>query len=119
MSKQEFLDQLCSGKMSRRHLNRLLAGAGISLVTLPMFERPARADEQAIYFTWSGYDVPEAHPNYGKKYGAEPDMPLFSDEEEAFQNLRAGFQVAVAPPCSGRTHRVRAPRQLHPSHPAL
>jgi spermidine/putrescine transport system substrate-binding protein len=114
MSKQEFLDQLCSGKMSRRHLNRLLAGAGISLVTLPMFERPARADDQAIYFTWSGYDVPEAHPNYGKKYGAEPDMPLFSDEEEAFQKLRAGFQVDVAHPCSGRINRWRSANLLQP-----
>ena len=114
MSKQEFLDQLCSGKMSRRHLNRLLAGAGISLVTLPMFERPARADEQAIYFTWSGYDVPEAHPNYDAKYGAPPDMPLFSDEEEAFQKLRAGFQVDIAHPCSGRINRWRAANLLQP-----
>ena len=64
-------------------------------------------------FTWSGYDVPEAHPAYDAKYGA-PDMPLFSDEEEAFQKLRAGYQVDIAHPCSGRINRWRSANLLQP-----
>jgi len=114
MSRQEFLDQLCSGKLSRRRFNQLLAGTGLSLVAMPVLDRPAQADEEAIYFTWSGYDVPEAHPGYDAKYGAPPDMPLFSDEEEAFQKLRAGFQVDVAHPCSGRINRWRSANLLQP-----
>lgn len=114
MSKQEYLDQLCGGKLSRRRFHQMLAGTGLSLVALPMFGRPARADEEAILFTWSGYDVPEAHPAYDAKYGAPPDMPLFSDEEEAFQKLRSGFQVDLAHPCSGRINRWRSANLLQP-----
>ena len=87
MHKDEILDRMRSGKMSRRRFNQLLAAAGVGFAAMPVTQRAARADEEAILFTWSGYDVPEAHPGYDAKYGAPPDMPLFSDEEEAFQKL--------------------------------
>src|SRR5262245_54752345 len=114
MHKDEILDRMRSGKMSRRRFNQLLAATGVAFAAMPMTQRAARADEEAILFTWSGYDVPEAHPGYDAKYGAPPDMPLFSDEEEAFQKLRAGFQVDLAHPCSGRINRWRAANLLQP-----
>jgi len=78
----ELRTRLADGALSRRHLNRLLAAAGLTAVTVPVIARPARAEEQAIYFTWSGYDDPSFFPDYVKKHGANPDMPIFADEEE-------------------------------------
>jgi len=106
MKTHELISRLADGSLSRRHLNRLLAGAGLALVTLPA-GGGARGDGQATYFTWSGYDVPEFFPAYVAKHGGNPNLPIFSDEEEAFQKLRAGFQVDVAHPCSGRIRRWR------------
>jgi spermidine/putrescine transport system substrate-binding protein len=114
MNKHEILDSLRRGLLTRRRFSSLLAGTGLSLVAMPVFDRPARADDQATYFTWSGYDVPESHQGYIAKHGASPNMPLFSDEEEAFQKLRAGFQVDVAHPCSGRIKRWRDAGLLQP-----
>ena len=107
MKATELRERMAAGDLSRRHLNKLLAGAGLAMVTLPLTGHRAKADDQVTYFTWSGYDVPEFFPGYVKKYGVNPNLPVFSDEEEAFQKLRAGFFVDVAHPCSGRIKRWR------------
>ena len=107
MKKAELCERLAEGSLSRRQLNRILAAAGLAVVTLPLTSRMSRAEEQVTYFTWSGYDVPEFFPGYVKKYGTNPNMPLFSDEEDGFQKLRAGFYADVAHPCSGRIKRWR------------
>jgi spermidine/putrescine transport system substrate-binding protein len=107
MNPKELHDRMADGSLSRRQLNRLLAAAGLAIVTMPLARRRAAADEQVTFFTWSGYDVPEFFPGYVAKHGASPNLPLFSDEEEGFQKLRAGFEVDVAHPCSGRIRRWR------------
>lgn len=114
MRKEELCERLAEGSLSRRKLNRLLAAAGLAMVTLPLTPRASRADEQVTYFTWSGYDVPEFFPGYVAKYGANPNMPLFSDEEDGFQKLRAGFYADVAHPCSGRIKRWRDAKVIQP-----
>ena len=62
----EFTDKLQSGQMTRRKFNKLLGAAGISLVMAPMLSRTATAAaaDQATYFTWGGYDVPEMFGSY-------------------------------------------------------
>jgi len=107
MEKTELRGRLSDGTLSRRQLNRLLGAAGIAVVTVPLTPQRAWADDQVTYFTWSGYDVPDFFPGYVKKYGTNPNLPVFSDEEEAFQKLRAGFFADVAHPCSGRIKRWR------------
>ena len=77
------------------------------MVTVPLTPQRAWAEDQVTYFTWSGYDVPDFFPGYVKKYGTNPNLPIFSDEEEAFQKQRAGFFADVAHPCSGRIKRWR------------
>ncbi|MES1210090.1 MAG: dynamin family protein, partial [Pseudomonadota bacterium] len=62
--------------------------------------RDARADDEAIYFTWSGYDDPGFFPAYVKKHGANPQMPVFADSEEARTKLQNGFVVDIDHPCS-------------------
>ncbi len=105
MKTSEFIDRMADGTLSRRRLNKLLAAAGLTAVTVPVVARRARAEEQAIYFTWSGYDDPGFFPDYVKKHGANPDMPIFADEEEGMQKLRAGFVVDVGHPCNSNVGR--------------
>jgi spermidine/putrescine transport system substrate-binding protein len=76
--------------------------------------RTGRADEPLTYFTWAGYDNPEFFPAYMKKYGQEPQMPLFADEQEALTKLRAGFAADVVHPCSGRIVRYRDAGAIQP-----
>lgn len=107
MEKNEFLDRIAEGRMTRRDFHKALASVGLMAVAMPLTSRVAQAQEQATYFTWSGYDVPEVIPGYVEKTGGTPNWPIFADEEEALTKLRAGFQVDVAHPCSGRIGRWR------------
>jgi spermidine/putrescine transport system substrate-binding protein len=100
--------------LSRRDLNRLLAGAGLAIAELPITNRRAAAEDQATYLTWSGYDDPEFFPAYVAKYGASPNTPLFSDPEDGFLKLRAGFFADVVHPCSDRIQRWRDAGLLQP-----
>jgi len=107
MTKNDLLAAIKNRSLSRRDMGRVLASAGITLAAVPMVAGRALAQDQASYFTWSGYDVPEFFPGYIEKHGESPALPVFADEEEAFQKLRAGFETDVAHPCSGRIVRWR------------
>ena len=111
MDKQEFLERLAAGKMTRRQFNRTLAAAGLATAILPV---AARAAAQAVYFTWTGYDDPGFFPNYVAKNGASPETPIFADAEEALTKLRAGFAVDVAHPCNSELVRWRAAGVIQP-----
>lgn len=102
MKKQELRDQLVSGKMSRRRFNQYLTSLGLTFVSLPLISRPtqAAAKDHPVIFTWEGYEVPELHPHYKKKYGEIPNFTLFGDEEEAFAKIQAGFKPDITMPCS-------------------
>ncbi len=115
MEKMEFLDRLAEGTLSRRRFAQALASAGLAMVAMPVAPRLLRAEDQATFFTWSGYDDPGFFPAYVEKHGGNPNMPIFSDEEEeGFQKLRAGFTVDVAHPCSGRIERWRSAGVIQP-----
>lgn len=114
METTELLERMTDGTLSRRRFARSLASAGLAMATMPLAPRLLRAQEQAIYFTWSGYDDAGFFPAYVAKHGGNPSMPIFSDEEEAFQKLRAGFTVDLAHPCSGRIERWRSAGLLQP-----
>jgi spermidine/putrescine transport system substrate-binding protein len=105
MEASEFGNRLADGTLSRRQFNRALAAAGLTAVSVPLVPRRARADEQAIYFTWSGYDDASFFPGYVAKHGANPNTPIFADEEEAFQKMRAGATFDVVHPCNNSLPR--------------
>jgi spermidine/putrescine transport system substrate-binding protein len=105
MKASEFRNRLADGTLSRRQFNRALAAAGLTAVTVPLVPRRARADEQATYFTWSGYDDAGFFPGYVKKHGVNPNTPIFADEEEAFQKMRAGGTFDVVHPCNNSLPR--------------
>jgi spermidine/putrescine transport system substrate-binding protein len=114
MKTTTLLDRLVGGDLSRRQLNKILASAGLAMVTLPVMGRSGRAADQATYFTWGGYDDPNFFPGYVEKHGGTPEMPLFADEQEALMKLQAGFAVDVVHPCSGRIVRYRDAGVIQP-----
>ena len=100
MDKTEFLDRLRSRNLTRRNFNKILAAAGVGVASLPLMPGRASAADEALYFTWSGYEIPELQPSYVEKHGTISDSSLFADENEAFQKIRAGFIADVMHPCS-------------------
>ena len=58
------------------------------------------ADSELIVFDWGGYEDPGFFQSYIEKYGDSPTYSFFSDEEEAFQKVRAGFRADLGHPCS-------------------
>lgn len=114
MEKNELLDRIAEGRLTRRDFYRALASVGLMAAAMPLASRAAHADEQATYFTWGGYDIPDIIPGYAEKHGGNPNWPIFADEEEALTKLRAGFRADVAHPCTGRIQRWRRADILQP-----
>ena len=57
-------------------------------------------DSELVVFDWGGYEDPGFFQAYIDKYGDAPTYSFFSDEEEAFQKVRAGFRADLGHPCS-------------------
>jgi len=114
----DFVKRLRGGEISRRQLTKGLAAAGLGMVTLPLWRRPAAASENnIIYYTWEGYEIPELHPAYVAKHGASPQNAIFAGEEEALQKLRAGFEATVGHPCTYSLFRWREAGVIQPLDP--
>ena len=77
MNKKDLLSAIKSGRVSRRDMMMMMSAAGVGMAVLPV--RHARAADEAINFTWEGYNEPGFHPGYTAKYGAEPEGPYFAD----------------------------------------
>jgi spermidine/putrescine transport system substrate-binding protein len=100
----DVLDQLGAlreGRTTRRTFNRSLFAAGISVATVPLVPRPARAtpEDQATYFTWGGFDIPDYFDEYVARHGELPNFATYGSAEEAFNKLRSGFVADIAHPC--------------------
>ena len=94
------VDMLLSGRLDRRAFTQTLTSLGLGLATVPLVTRRALAAEEASYFTWAGYDLPEFHQSYIDKYGVPPTMGFFGSVNEAMQKIRAGYRTDVSHPCS-------------------
>ncbi|MEJ2122609.1 MAG: extracellular solute-binding protein [Alphaproteobacteria bacterium] len=102
MDINEKIDALRLGKLSRRNFNKTLAAVGVSLVATPLASRQAwpAAEDQPTFFTWGGYDVPEAYGPYIAKHGEPPNFAIFGGSEEGLTKMRAGYVVDLAHPCN-------------------
>ncbi len=114
MDRNEIMDWVASGTLRRRDLLKSLSALGIGIAVMPLIPGRARAAEEASLFTWEGYEVPELHQEYVKKHGTSPKFPIFADEDEAFQKMRAGFTPDLAHPCSYNVPRWRDAGLLQP-----
>ncbi|MEO1193053.1 MAG: extracellular solute-binding protein [Pseudomonadota bacterium] len=113
--KEDLIGQIQEGRVSRRDLGRMAAGLGITAALLPMAGRGAQAaGGDAVYFTWSGYDIPEMYQAYIDQYGEPPKTPVFADMEEALQKIRAGFRVDITHPCISQMIRWRQSGEFQP-----
>jgi spermidine/putrescine transport system substrate-binding protein len=114
MDRKDTIGRVATGELKRRDLLASLAALGIGVAVMPMIPGRARAAEQASLFTWEGYEVAEMHKAYVKKHGASPKFPIFADEDEAFQKMRAGFTPDLAHPCTYNVPRWRDAGLLQP-----
>lgn len=98
--KKSWSNPIRSARLSRRQLLQTMGAAGVTMATLPLVGRPARAAEQATYFTWGGYDDDGLFGPYIAKHGAPPNYATFGESEEALQKMRGGYVVDVSHPCN-------------------
>jgi spermidine/putrescine transport system substrate-binding protein len=81
---------------SRRRFLAEAAGLGLMVFGLSGIARPALAQGKGLtVMDWTGYEVPELHQAYIAQHGSSPDITIFSDLEEAWQKIAAGFQPDV------------------------
>jgi spermidine/putrescine transport system substrate-binding protein len=106
MEKNEVLDRLAAGKLTRRQLGKALGAAGLAMVQVPLLGRSGRADTGIEYFSWEGYEEPNFHKAYAEKYG-EPRFSTFGGIEEALQKMLAGYRPDVVHPCTDNMVRWR------------
>jgi len=101
VSKNMIKDKLAGGKLSRREFTTLLGAVGIGISMVPTSPRLANAaGEDATYYTWGGYDIPELFAPYIEKHGAAPTFSAFGGSEEGLTKLMGGYVVDVAHPCN-------------------
>lgn len=106
MNIDDTIKRIRDRNIGRRDFTKALGAVGLVATAVPFRPQPARADgEEAIYYTWAGYDVQEMWPGYVEKYGAPPQLPTFGDVQEGFTKMRAGFQADVMHPCSNDVPR--------------
>jgi len=105
--------------LTRREVARNLASAGVVVATLPVVARPTRAEDQVLYYTWAGYDVPEFRGPYIEQHGASPTYAFYENTEEALTKIREGYAVDVAHPCMPDIGRWRDAGIIEPIDPLL
>jgi spermidine/putrescine transport system substrate-binding protein len=102
MDADKVFTKLTTGRLTRRDLHTALTASGLALVFAPLLPRAARSapEDHPTFYTWAGYEVPEMHQSYIKKYGESPNFAVWGDEEEAFAKMRSGYNPDMTMPCS-------------------
>lgn len=102
MDSRDLIARIKNRDISRRDLLQGMGAAGLTMVMTPAMSRlaAAAAADQATFFTWGGYDVPEFVAPYVKKHGEPPNFATFGGSEEALTKMRAGYVVDVSHPCN-------------------
>lgn len=102
MDSRDLIARIKNRDISRRDLLQGMGAAGLTMVMTPAMSRlaTAAAADQATFFTWGGYDVPEFVAPYVKKHGEPPNFATFGGSEEALTKMRAGYVVDVSHPCN-------------------
>lgn len=115
MRHDETIVLLRSGKLTRRQMVKVLASVGVGVVASPLMSRQAAAEGVNLaILEWNGYEYESFHPEYNAKYGGQPEVTFFSETEDAFQKMRAGFQVDLVHPCTGEVNKFKSAGLIKP-----
>jgi spermidine/putrescine-binding protein len=115
MDGKKFAEKFLKRELSRREIQAGLAKMGLGVAAMTVMPAAAKAaPPKLVVYEWAGYDVPDLHQSYIKKYGGSPEFPLFASEEEALQKILSGYQVDIAHPCSYNVKRWREAKVLQP-----
>ena len=93
-------------------MRHLWAGAALALGL--SFNVAQAADKDLVIFDWAGYEDENFYLSYIEKHGDKPTYSFFSDEEEAFNKIRAGFKADMAHPCSQSVIKWREAGMIEP-----
>ncbi len=87
--------------MFRNIKNLSKSGAiAAAVVSAGLLAAPAQAEEQPLFFGWTGYDAPELYPGYVEKNGGMFRFSAWGDEEEGLTKLQSGFDPDIIMPCN-------------------
>ena len=102
MNIHDFSDRLRAGALTRREVAQMLASLGVVATVMPLASRraAAAAEDQPMYFGWSGYDDPALWVAYQEAHGELPRFTLWGDEEEGLAKMIAGFKPDIVFPCN-------------------
>ncbi len=102
MDTGDLIARIKNRDISRRDLLQGMSAAGLAVVMTPAMSQIAKAAaaDQATFFTWGGYDVPEFVGPYIAKHGEAPNFATFGGSEEGLTKMRAGYVVDIAHPCN-------------------
>ncbi len=102
MDTGDLIARIKNRDISRRDLLQGMSAAGLAVVMTPAMSHMAKAAaaDQATFFTWGGYDVPEFVGPYITKHGEAPNFATFGGSEEGLTKMRAGYVVDIAHPCN-------------------
>ena len=107
MKPHEFAEKLRHGALTRRQAAGVLASVGIGVAAMPLVPRRANAEVDLNILEWNGYEYESFHPEYNTMYGGQPEVTFFSETEDAFQKMRAGFRVDLVHPCTASVKKFR------------
>ena len=84
----DVLGRILRGRpLNRRSLMKTMAAAGLGMAAMPLLSRGAEAADEALVYTWSGYNDPKLYPAYVTKHGS-PTFSFLGDTQEALNKLR-------------------------------
>jgi spermidine/putrescine transport system substrate-binding protein len=75
---------------------------------------PALAADKLTYFTWSGYELPDFNKSFLAAHPDGVEASIFSDDDEAFTKVKAGFKPDLAHPCYDKIARWNKEGLLQP-----
>jgi spermidine/putrescine-binding protein len=101
-----------TGRLDRREFGKALGAMGLAMAGFSA--HGAQAAPALTVYEWAGYELPELHPGYVKKYGASPNFGFFGTINEALQKLQTGYKADIAHPCSTSLKRWQKAEMLLP-----
>ncbi len=93
--------------------NMLRKAAGL-VTFLAALATPALAADKLTYFTWSGYELPDFNKSFLAAHPDGVEASVFSDDDEAFTKVKAGFHPDLAHPCYDKIARWNKEGLLQP-----